>query len=455
MQGTPAKKHTHGWQASLALQFCHTPEKTLLYSAHHVGPLTVQRPFYPEGETCHLYLLHPPGGIVGGDTLDISVRLDAKSHALITMPGASKFYRSSGPQARLSQHFYLEEDSTLEWLPQDTIIFPGANAALRSVFHLKASSTLLAWELYCLGRPVIAETFSHGTLESRLEIWVEDEPRLIERQPYEAITMSAVAAAAGSFGQFLMVPVEGWLISSLGWQQALLALSLMVLLIVPLAFGLREPGFHASTPARRDQTIVQALGEAFRYPSFLLLTAGYFVCGFQVVFIGVHMPSYLRDHGLSPQVASYALALIGLFNVFGTYIAGTLGQRMPRRFILSFIYLARAVAISVFLLVPLSPLSVYIFSAVMGTLWLSTVPPTNATIAQIFGVQHLSMLGGFVFFSHQLGSFMGVWLGGYLYDATGSYDIVWYIAIGLGVLAGLVNLPIKEAPIQRAQPQAA
>lgn len=264
-----------------------------------------------------------------------------------------------------------------------------------------------------------------------------------------------VAAAAGSFGQFLMVPVEGWLIASLGWQQALLALSMAVLMIIPLAFGLREPGFQGAAPPKRDQTIGHALREAFSYPSFNLLMAGYFVCGFQVVFIGVHMPSYLRDNGLSPQVASYALALIGLFNVFGTYIAGTLGQRMPRRFILSFIYLARAVAISVFLLVPLSPLSVYIFSAVMGTLWLSTVPPTNATIAQIFGVQHLSMLGGFVFFSHQLGSFMGVWLGGYLYDATGSYDIVWYIAIGLGVLAGLVNLPIKEAPIQRAQPQAA
>ncbi|WP_453933813.1 MFS transporter [Acidovorax temperans] len=264
-----------------------------------------------------------------------------------------------------------------------------------------------------------------------------------------------VAAAAGSFGQFLMVPVEGWLIASLGWQQALLALSMAVLLIIPLAFGLREPGFQGAAPPKRDQTIGHALREAFSYPSFNLLMAGYFVCGFQVVFIGVHMPSYLKDNGLSPQVASYALALIGLFNVFGTYIAGTLGQRMPRRFILSFIYLARAVAISVFLLVPLSPLSVYIFSAVMGTLWLSTVPPTNATIAQIFGVQHLSMLGGFVFFSHQLGSFMGVWLGGYLYDATGSYDIVWYIAIGLGVLAGLVNLPIKEAPIQRAQPQAA
>jgi predicted MFS family arabinose efflux permease len=166
------------------------------------------------------------------------------------------------------------------------------------------------------------------------------------------------------------------------------------------------------------------------------------------------MPSYLKDHGLSPQVASYALALIGLFNVFGTYAAGALGQKMPKRFILSFIYFARAVAISIFLLVPLSPASVYLFSAAMGVLWLSTVPPTNATIAQIFGVAHLSMLGGFVFFSHQLGSFMGVWLGGYVYDRTGSYDLVWYIAIALGVAAGLINLPVREAPIARS-PQTA
>ncbi len=266
-----------------------------------------------------------------------------------------------------------------------------------------------------------------------------------------------VAAAAGSFGQFLMVPVEGQLIAGLGWQEALLALSAMVLLIVPLAFGLREPGFGnaaGGAKAQRSQTVGQAMSEALRYPSFLLLTAGYFVCGFQVVFIGVHMPSYLKDHGLSPQVASYALALIGLFNVFGTYIAGTLGQRMAKRKILAFIYFARAVAISVFLLVPLSPMSVYVFSAVIGFLWLSTVPPTNATVAQIFGVQHLSMLGGFVFFSHQIGSFLGVWLGGLLYDQTGSYDVVWYLAIALGVFAGLVNLPVKEAPILRA-PQAA
>ena len=258
-----------------------------------------------------------------------------------------------------------------------------------------------------------------------------------------------IAAAAGSFGQFLMVPTESLLISHFGWQQALVVLGGAACLMVPLAWGLREPGFAAAQAVQRDQTIGQAFKEAFKYPSFQLLMAGYFVCGFQVVFIGVHMPSYLRDKGLSPQVAGYALALIGLFNVFGTYAAGTLGQRIQKRTILSFIYFARAVTISIFLLAPLSPTSVYLFAAVMGVLWLSTVPPTNAALAQIFGIQHMSMLSGFVFLSHQIGSFMGVWLGGYLYDRNGNYDLVWAITIGLGVFAGLVNLPVKEAPIRR------
>jgi predicted MFS family arabinose efflux permease len=259
-----------------------------------------------------------------------------------------------------------------------------------------------------------------------------------------------IAAAAGSFGQFLMVPTEGFLISSLGWQQALVVLAAASLLMMPLAWWLREPDFRGGGAGHfREQSIVQALHEAFGYRSFQLLMAGYFVCGFQVVFIGVHMPSYLKDHNLPAQVASYSLALIGLFNVFGTYIAGVLGQRLQKKNILAFIYLARAVVISIFLLVPLSAASVYVFSAVMGLLWLSTVPPTNATVAQIFGVAHLSMLGGFVFFSHQIGSFLGVWLGGVLYDRTGSYDVVWYLAIALGVMAALLNLPIKEAPIHR------
>jgi MFS family permease len=264
-----------------------------------------------------------------------------------------------------------------------------------------------------------------------------------------------VAAAAGSFGQFLMVPVEGLLISQMGWQTALVILAAAAMLIIPLAWGLREPALNAPGQVKRDQTIGQALKEAFKYPSFQLLMAGYFVCGFQVVFIGVHMPSYLKDHGLPAQVASYALALIGLFNVFGTYIAGTLGQKIAKKKILAFIYAARSVAIVLFLLAPLTPTSVYIFSSVMGLLWLSTVPPTNAAVAQIFGISHLSMLSGFIFFSHQIGSFMGVWLGGYLYDKTGSYDIVWYLAIALGVFAALVNLPVRESPIQRPTPQTA
>ena len=262
-----------------------------------------------------------------------------------------------------------------------------------------------------------------------------------------------VAAAAGSFGQFLMVPVENWLIGGIGWQSALFVLGCLALAIVPLAWGLKEP--PRAAPTAGQQSLGAALREAFAYPSFRWLMAGYFVCGFQVVFIGVHMPSYLKDHGLTPNVATTALALIGLFNVFGTYGAGVLGQRLPKKYILSTIYLLRSIAIVIFLSVPLTPWSVYVFSAVMGVLWLSTVPPTNAVIAQIFGVQYLSMLGGFVFLSHQVGSFLGVWLGGKLYDATGSYDVVWWIAVALGVFAAIANLPVKERAIERGLPAGA
>jgi MFS family permease len=256
-----------------------------------------------------------------------------------------------------------------------------------------------------------------------------------------------ITAAAGSFGQFLMVPVENGLIDGVGWQNALFILGCLALAIVPLAFGLKEPLRAAAVGPQ--QSVGAAMREAFAHPSFLLLAAGYFVCGFQVVFIGVHMPSYLKDHGLTPNVATTALALIGLFNVIGTYAAGALGQRMPKKYILSTIYALRAVVIAVFISVPLTPWSVYVFASVIGVLWLSTVPPTNALIAQIFGVQYLSMLGGFAFLSHQVGSFLGVWLGGRLYDATGSYDVVWWISIALGVLAAIVNLPVKEQAIAR------
>jgi len=217
---------------------------------------------------------------------------------------------------------------------------------------------------------------------------------------------------------------------------------------------LREKNFVQNSNLG-DQTIKQALKEAMGNPSFRYLTLGYFVCGFQVVFIAVHLAPYLKDLSAaypsvaSPAVATTALALIGLFNVFGTFGAGVLGQHFPKRYLLSGIYITRSIAIIGFLLLPLSPMSTYIFAAIMGLLWLSTVPLTNAIVAQIFGVKYLSMLSGLVFFSHQLGSFCGAFLGGYLFDRTGSYLIVWEIAIALGVFAFLVNLPVKERAISR------
>jgi MFS family permease len=263
-----------------------------------------------------------------------------------------------------------------------------------------------------------------------------------------------VVSAAGSFGQFLMVPTESLLISHWGWETALVFLSIGILVILPLSWGLREPGFAGGQAPARSQSIVQALREAFGYRSFQLLMAGYFVCGFQVVFIGVHLPSFLKDQGMSPQLASTALALIGLFNILGTYVAGSLGQILAKNKILSGIYLARGVIIAIFISVPITPWTVYIFAAAMGLLWLSTVPVTNAVIAQIFGVSHLSMLSGFVFLSHQVGSFLGVWLGGKIYDQTGSYDLVWFITIGLSAFATLINLPVRETAIART-PQTA
>ncbi len=261
-----------------------------------------------------------------------------------------------------------------------------------------------------------------------------------------------LSSAAGSFGQFVLMPVEQQLISATGWQNAFYLLAAMVLLImIPMAFYLREPAQEKN--GAHEQSIWEATREAFGYKPFLLLVAGYFVCGFQVVFIAVHMPAYLKDKGLmDPNVAVMALALIGLFNIFGSYYAGKLGGKLPKRYLLSSIYISRAVIISLFLLAPLSSWSVYIFSAAMGLLWLSTVPLTNGVVAGIFGVKYLSMLSGFVFFSHQVGSFLGVWLGGYLFTRQGTYNTVWLITIVLGVFAALINLPINEKAIVRHQP---
>jgi MFS family permease len=264
-----------------------------------------------------------------------------------------------------------------------------------------------------------------------------------------------VSGAASSFGQFLMMPVEQFLISSLGWQQAFYLLAgAIIVAMVPMSFYLREP--EVSHGGGHHQSIGEAFGEALRNRSFLFLVAGYFVCGFQVVFIAVHLPAYLKDKGLAdPKVGVMALALIGLFNIFGSFYAGKWGGMMPKRYLLSGIYFIRALVIGLFLLAPLSAVSVYLFAAAMGFIWLSTVPLTNGIIAGIFGVKHMSMLAGVVFFSHQIGSFLGVWLGGYLFALQGNYNVVWGIAIALGVMAGVANLPVDERAIVRGDLKAA
>ncbi|QSL91950.1 MFS transporter [Ectopseudomonas toyotomiensis] len=268
--------------------------------------------------------------------------------------------------------------------------------------------------------------------------------------PVEKRSMAmGIAAAAGSFGQFAMLPGTLGLISWLGWSAALLALGLLVALMIPLAAMIQETPLPVTNGPQ--QTLVEALREATSHSGFWLLALGFFVCGFQVVFVAVHLPAYLVDHHLPALTGTTVLALVGLFNIFGTYIAGWLGGRMSKPRLLSALYLLRGVVITLFLLAPLTQWSAYLFGIAMGLLWLSTVPLTNGTVATLFGVRNLSMLGGIVFLFHQLGSFLGGWLGGYLYDTTGSYDLVWQISIGLSVMAAALNWPVREVPVARLQ----
>jgi predicted MFS family arabinose efflux permease len=257
-----------------------------------------------------------------------------------------------------------------------------------------------------------------------------------------------ISAAAGSFGQFAVLPLTQYLLTHVGWYGALLTLAGVSLVMVPLAAAMveRNLGSHAHL---FKQSAGEAMREAIGHRGYVLLTLGFFVCGFQVVFIGVHLPSYLLDKGLPASVGVTALALVGLFNIVGTYTAGWLGGRISMKYILSAIYFGRTVIIALFLLLPLSALTVYAFAIGLGLLWLSTVPPTNGIVAQIFGVRYLAMLSGFTFLSHQIGSFLGAWLGGLMFDRTGSYNVVWYLAIALGVVAGLLNLPIDERELKR------
>jgi len=261
-----------------------------------------------------------------------------------------------------------------------------------------------------------------------------------------------IVSAEGSFGQFAMLPGTLSLLGWLGWSAALLAMGALAALMVPLGAMIKD---RPSARQISDLSLRDALDEAAGHRGFWLLCLGFFVCGFQVVFIAVHLPGYLFDQGLAVQVGSTTLALVGLFNIFGTYAAGWLGGIYSKPRILSWIYLTRGAVITAFILLPLSPASAYLFGIAIGLLWLSTVPLTNGIVASVFGVRHLSMLGGIVFLFHQLGSFAGVWLGGMLYDLHGDYDVVWKLAIMLSVVAALLHWFIKEAPVRRTTPQEA
>jgi MFS family permease len=254
--------------------------------------------------------------------------------------------------------------------------------------------------------------------------------------------------AAGSFGQFLYSPVAVALMDVFGWQETLVIFAVSMLAVLPLSLALATPpseGAHAG----ESQSLRQALSEAFVHRSYVLLVLGFFTCGFQLQFITVHLPSYLVDRGLSAQVGGWTIATIGLFNIVGSVTAGWLGDRMPKRYLLSFIYFVRAAAILVFISFPVTPFTCLVFGATMGLMWLSTVPPTNGIIALMFGTRWLATLAGFAFFSHQVGGFLGVWLGGIVFDRTGSYNMVWWLAILFGVLSALINMPIVEKPVAR------
>ena len=255
-----------------------------------------------------------------------------------------------------------------------------------------------------------------------------------------------IATASGSMGQFIFAPLGAALIAACGWQNALLVLAGLSLLIILFAAPLMVHNTSSAriTPGEADITMRQAIGTAFGHRSYLLLVSGFFVCGFQLAFIVVHMPPYLAEHGISKEFAGLAMGLIGLFNVVGSYAAGIIGGKGEKRVPLAFIYLLRSVLVAGFLLMPVTPLTTLLFTMTIGVLWLSTVPLTMGLVTVMFGTRYMATLYGFVFVSHQLGSFIGVWLGGRLYDAFGSYDIVWWLSVALGIFAFIVHLPIRE-----------
>jgi len=272
--------------------------------------------------------------------------------------------------------------------------------------------------------------------------------------PEKRSTAMGIVGAAGSLGQFLMLPYGQLLINHLGWQQALLILALTVLVLLPLSTALVEDK-KAQAQAQFKQSIAAALHEAFSHRGFVLMSIAYTVCGFQLLFISVHFPAYLVDQKMSPATGMIALALIGLFNTFGSYTWGWLGGRYTKKYLLATLYFTRAMVVMAFILTPLSPTTVYLFSSAIGFLWLGTAPITSALIAQIFGARYLSTLSGCAFMFHQTGSFLGVWIGGRIFDTTGSYNLMWWITIASGLVAALLTLPVDERQIPRGAPSPA
>ncbi len=258
-----------------------------------------------------------------------------------------------------------------------------------------------------------------------------------------------LCTAAGSFGMFAVVPGAQALLDTFQWQNTFLILAVTMSLLFGLALGLRPADRALKAPTGPQQSLRAAVQEAGRHDGYWLLNAGFFVCGFHVAFVATHLPSYLADNQMAPAVSAWSLAMIGLFNIFGSYLFGAMGAKFRQKYLLSAIYLARAGVIGLFLVVPLSPISAIAFGAGIGFLWLGTVPLTSGLVARVFGVQYLSMLYGFVFMFHQIGAFLGAWGGGWAYDALGSYDAIWLASIALAVFAALVHLPIRDAPVAR------
>jgi MFS family permease len=342
--------------------------------------------------------------------------------------------------------------------------FVGAIADRFGTFRVLATGAVL----YCIGLSTMAYAHTPAMLDlsagvltglgiagTSFTVVIAAFSKLMP--PHMRSLAFGAGTAAGSFGQFLFSPLAVGFLDWFGWQHALIAFGFITLSVIPLAAAVRTPAMdmNAKGPPAERQSLLHALAEAFGHRSYVLLVLGFFTCGFQLLFITVHLPSYLVDRGLSVDAGAWTLGVIGLFNIIGSITAGWLNDRMPKRYLLSIIYTLRSVAVIAFISLPVTTASSLIFGGAMGLLWLSTVPPTSALVAIMFGTRWMATLFGFAFFSHQAGGFLGVWLGGLLFATTGSYNVIWWLSVALGIASAIINLPIIEKPVERAAEAAA